>query len=557
MRVPVSSPQTNPKLESCNNNNTNTNTNQTNRGLNFPANLNIQNLCYEPTSVLDLRHSPSPVAEQKPAKISAVSDVLSHSNHHDPLEWDEQALHNLDWDSIMRDLGLHDDSVPNLKTSIPQLNSTDSQISHLSDYPHPQPFDPTQLVHSDFNINLSEVYSTQNFTNTTHNFYDHQPGNWNVGFDFIEELIRAADCFDSDELQLAQGILDRLNQRLRSSSPSKPVGKPLQRAAVYFRDAIQSILIGSDSAAHNQLSSWSEIVQTIRAYKFFCGISPVPMFSHFTTNQALLEALSGSAFIHVVDFDIGFGGQYASLMKELAEKADVAGRTSPVPQVLRITAVVPEEYAGETRLVKENLSQFAQDLKIRFQVEFVPVRTFEMMSFKAVKFMDGEKTAVLLSPYILRRLCSQNNISAFLGDMRRLSPSVVVFVDADGMGDSATTSFRRNFVSSLEFFSVMLESLDAAPAASSEVVKKIETFLLRPKIQAAVEAAGRRVPPWREAFQGAGMRAVELSQFADFQAQCLLGKVQVRGFHVAKRQAELVLCWHDRALVATSAWRCN
>ncbi|XP_068344454.1 scarecrow-like protein 15 [Pyrus communis] len=543
MRVPVSSPHSN------NNNQSPKHSTQTNnQSVNF--HLGISSLGgYEPTSVLDLRHSPSPVSAEKPSKILAISDVLSHSNH-DPVEWEEQ----VDWDSIMRDLGWHDDNVPNLKNSIPQLNSNDPQIS---EYLHPQPFDPSQLVHSDYNINLSEVYSSQNCYDHVINDF-HQSGNWNVGVDFIEELIGAADRFDSDELPLAQVILDRLNNRLRSSSPSKPVGKPLQRAAVYFKDALQSLLNGSDTAAR-ELSSWSDIVETIRAYKGFSGISPVPMFSHFTTNQALLEALNGSAFFHVIDFDIGLGGQYASLMKELAEKADVASRNkgNQVPPVLRITAVVPEEYAVETQLIRENLSQFAQELKIRFQVEFVPVRTFEMMSFKAVKFMDGEKTAVLLSPYILRRLCSQNNISCFLGDMRRVSPSVVVFVDGEGMGDSGTTSFRRNFVSGLEFFSIMLESLDASVAASSDVVKKIETFLLRPKIQAAVEAAGRRIPPWREVFQGAGMRAMELSQFADFQAQCLLGKVQVRGFHVAKRQGELVLCWHDRALVATSAWRCS
>lgn len=551
MRVPVTTPQNN------NNNNNNQSPNpkpETNLGFHTPSRI-----CYEPTSVLELRHSPSPVAAEKPAKVSAISDVLTHPNHHEPLEWDEQALHNLDWDSIMRDLGL-DDSVPNLKTSTTttQLNhhpNTDPQIPHLPEYP--QTFDPTQLVHSDFT--LSEVYSSaHNFSHHNLNSYDHNDfhhsGNSNVGFDFIEELIRAADCFDSDELQLAQVILDRLNQRQRLSSPnSKPIGKPLQRAAVYFKDALQSLLNSSTGTAPaRNLSSWSEIVQTIRAYKCFSGISPIPMFSHFTTNQALLEALNGSNFIHVIDFDIGLGGQYASLMKELAEKAD-ASRTNP--PVVRITAVVPEEYAVEGRLVRENLSQFAQELKIRFQIDFLLVRTFEILSFKAIKFMEGEKTALLLSPYIMRRLSSADNVGAFLGDIRRVSPSVVVFVEGEGLAETGTTSFRRNFVCGLEFFSIVLESLDAA-VPGGDMVRKIETFLLRPKIEAAVEAAGRRVPPWREVFHGAGMRPVELSQFADFQAQCLLGKVQVRGFHVAKRQSELVLCWHDRALVATSAWRC-
>ncbi|XP_062102360.1 scarecrow-like protein 15 isoform X2 [Humulus lupulus] len=541
MIVPVTTPQNNlnqsPSTKTDNNNNRNNSNNNS---------THITNLCYEPTSVLDLRRSPSPVAG-KPAKVSAVSDVvLSHATNESTLEWvDDQVLHNLDWDTIMRELGLHDDSVPAaLKTSttaaaamatattttvVPQLNNPcvdPHQItSHFLEFPHPQPFDPTHLVHStDFNFDHS--------SNSTFGSHHHN-------------------------LNLFEVILDRLNQRLRSGPSGKPVGRPFQRAALYFKEALQSILSGSNRTA-DRLSSWAEIVQTIRGYKAFSGISPIPMFSHFTTNQALLEALSGSTFIHVVDFDIGLGGQYASLMKELAEKSESLRVNPPI---LRITAVVPVEYAVESRLIRENLTQFSQELKIRFQIDFVLVRVFEALSFKAINFREGEKIAVLFSSAVLRR-----HGGGFLGEVRRVSPAVVVFVDGEGWGGepgtAPTTSFRRNFVGGLEFYSMVMESLDAA-MVGAELVRKIEAFVLRPKIIGMVEAAaaagvggGRRTASFREMFHGAGMRPVHLSQFADFQAECLLGKVQVRGFHVAKRQAELALCWHERALVATSVWRC-
>lgn len=299
----------------------------------------------------------------------------------------------------------------------------------------------------------------------------------------------------------------------------------------------------------------AEIVQTIKTYKAFSGISPIPMFSIFTTNQALLETLNGSSYVHVIDFEIGLGIQYASLIKEIAEKAAGA---SPL---LRITAVVPEEYTVESCLVRENLNQFAHDLGIRVQVDFLPLRTFETVSFKGVRFVDGEKIAVLLTPAIFSRLGAggEASVAAFLADVRRLAPGVVVFVDGEGWTEaSAAASFRRGVVNSLEFYSMMLESLDASVAAGGggEWVRRIEMMLLRPKIFAAVEGARRRTPPWREAFYGAGMRPVQLSQFADYQAECLLAKVQIRGFHVDKRHGELVLCWHERAMVATSVWRC-
>ncbi|KAF5736053.1 scarecrow-like protein 15 [Tripterygium wilfordii] len=539
MRVPVSSSQNNHQPSSP----------KSNISHNTTTNTITQDFVYEPTSVLDLHQSPSPGTE-KPV----VSDKLSQPNDPPPLDWEDHALQNLDWDSIMQDFEFHDESV------VPALTSTtvnsqfttagsdshDQNITHklseLVGFNQLAQLDPTQFLNPDV---FSNAIPSHNLNSNSFNL----TSNWSsIGLDFIQELNRAADCFDSKELQLAQVILDRLNQRLRA-----PVGKPIQRAAFFFKEALQSLLNGS--IRPNRLSSWPEIVQTIRAYKAFSSLSPIPMFTHFTANQALLESMEGSPpFIHIIDFDIGLGGQYASFMRELAEKAISCKINAPV---LRITAVVAEEYAIETRLIRENLTQFAQELKIRFQIEFVLIRTFEMLAFKAVKFMDGERIAVLLSPAIFRRLGTTTNFASFFSDLRRVSPSVVVFVDNEVWNESGAASFWRNFINSLGFYSVMFESLDAA-IAGGDWARRIEMFLLRPKIFAAVEAAGRRVASsWRELCCGAGMKPVQLSQFAEFQAECLLRKVQVGGFHVAKRQADLVLCWHEHALVATSAWRCK
>ncbi|TKY70357.1 Scarecrow protein 15 [Spatholobus suberectus] len=518
MRVPVpSSPQANPKPSNVV------------HTITLP-NLNNTALCYEPTSVLDLCRSPGTVPEKPTDQSVAVT------NSQECFDLDDHALHNFDWDSIMKDLGLHDDSgTPVLKTILHPDDNNNNPCDDFTPFDHALEF-----------TTLSDTYSNQTLAynylaNTTLDHLLHD-SNHHSDFDFIEELICAADCFDTKQLHVAQVILERLNQRLRS-----PAGKPLQRAAFYFKEALQSLLSGSNRTP--RLLSFVEIVHSIRAFKAFSGISPIPMFSIFTTNQVVLDH-AASSFMHVIDFDIGLGIQYASLMREIVEKA-------AEPPVLRITAVVPEEFAVESTLVSDNLAQFALELRIRVQVEFVPLRTFETLSFKAVRFVDGEKTAVLLSPEIFRHL---GNAAAFLANVRRVSPVVVVFVDGEGWAEAATataSSFRLGVVSSLEYYSMMLESLDASTVGGGgEWVRRIEMMQVRPKILAAVERAWRQMPPWREAFYGAGMRPVQLSQFADFQAECLLAKSRIRGFRVAKRQNELVLVWHDRVMVATSAWRC-
>nr|ABU45178.1 unknown [Solanum melongena] len=547
MKVPFSTNDnvSSKPLISSNNNNNNNNL----RNVTFPvAVTNGPNLCYEPKSVLDLRRSPSPIVEKQ--IVTTNPDLSALCGGEDPLQLGDHVLSNFeDWDSLMRELGLHDDSASLSKTNPPlSLAQTESltQFHNLSDFSG----DSTQFANPDFSFSDSTfpqqfpAVNQGSFINALDLSGDiHQ--NWNVGFDYVDELIRFAECFETNAFQVAHVILARLNQRLRSAA-----GKPLQRAAFYFKEALQAQLAGS--TRQTRPSSSSDVIQTIKSYKIFSNISPIPMFSSFTANQAVLEAVDGSMLVHVIDFDIGLGGHWASFMKELADKAECRKANAPV---LRITALVPEEYAVESRLIRENLTQFARELNIGFEIDFVLIRTFELLSFKAIKFMEGEKTAVLLSPAIFRRVGS-----GFVNDLRRISPNVVVHVDSEGLMGYGAMSFRQTVIDGLEFYSTLLESLEAANIGGGNCgdwMRKIENFVLFPKIVDMVGAVGRRGGgSWKDAMVAAGFRPVGLSQFADFQADCLLGRVQVRGFHVAKRQAEMLLCWHDRALVATSAWRC-
>ncbi|VFQ75436.1 unnamed protein product [Cuscuta campestris] len=484
---------------------------------------------YEPKSVLELRRSP--------VRPSLDSD--------DPLQLADHVLANFEeWDSLMKDLGLKSGGEDFIATAKPTHDhqNNPSESTQFSEFQLAQ----NSLGPADFQFFQNLPPPPPPPPDHNHQFLFSDDASWNLtAFDYVDELIRFADCFDTDAAQLAQVILARLNHKLRS-----PTGKPLERAAFYFKESLQSLLTWSTRMATRPGSS--EIVQTIKAYNIFSNISPVPMFSSFTANQAVLEAVNGSPLVHVIDFDIGLGGHWASFMKELA---DLSARAKP-PPALRITALVPDEYAVESRLIRENLTQFARDLNLAaFEIDFVLINTFELLSFKAVKFMDGEKTAVILSPYIFRKIGA-----GFVADLRRISPHVVVHVDSEGLVGFGTSSFRQSVIEGLEFYSTLLESLEAAAnvgrgGGGGDWLKKIETYVLYPKIMEMVGAAGRRGTPWREAFVAAGFRPVLLSQFADFQAECLLGRVQVRGFHVAKRQAEMLLCWNDRALVATSAWR--
>ncbi|XP_076952551.1 scarecrow-like protein 15 [Bidens hawaiensis] len=493
---------------------------------------------FEPKSVLDVRRSPSSyttgTTTATPTNNNNNNNIvdqlpLENNNNSNSNNIEHGVMHQFEeWDSIMKELGLHDDS---------------SKSAYPLDLPELPP------IHTEANNPAAALLFHPDFENLNPNmnaldFMSHDNENDNNGYDYVDELIQIAECFETRSIQLAQVILTRLNQRLRA-----PNGKPLQRAAFYFKEALQALLTGPTRPT--QSPSGSEIVHAIKAYKTFSNVSPIPMFSDFTANQAVLEAVDGAMIVHVIDFDIGYGEHLASLMKEIAEKADVR---KAHPPTVRITAVVSEEFETESKLIRDNLWQFARGLRLRFDIDFVLFRNFEYLSFKSIKFIDGEKTAVLLNSTIFHRIGA-----GFIDDVRRISPHVIVCVDEEGLFGSEQFFFRQTVIDGLEFYSTLLESLEAANVGGGggggDWMRKIEMFVLLPRITAAVEASGRQVPLWREVFGRAGVKAVALSQFAEFQAECLLRRVQVRGFHVVKRQAEMVLCWHGRPLVSTSAWR--
>ncbi|KAK7857551.1 scarecrow-like protein 6 [Quercus suber] len=114
-------------------------------------------------------------------------------------------------------------------------------------------------------------------------------------------------------------------QHMGFSPGLSPVGKPLHRAAFYFKEALQLLLLMNNPVTSPPPRSPTpfDVIFKMGAYKVFSEVSPLIQFVNFTCNQALLEALSDVDRIHIVDFDIGFGAQWASFMQELPNKVSL------------------------------------------------------------------------------------------------------------------------------------------------------------------------------------------------------------------------------------------
>ncbi|CAL9038009.1 scarecrow-like protein 27 [Musa acuminata AAA Group] len=370
-------------------------------------------------------------------------------------------------------------------------------------------------------------------------------------------LFEAAKMVEARNFVGAHGILARLNHQLPSPSPS---GKPLIRSAFYFKEALQLILsngsntvLSATPTSHRQQSTFSaplmthlDVVHKLNAYKAFSEVSPIIQFSNFTCIQALLEELDGCDRIHIMDFDIGFGGQWSSFMQELAQRrCSSAGAV----RMLKITVFVSHYSHNnmELHLIQDNLSHFASDLNIPFELKVHSLDSFDPLELHG---LGGEAIAVNLP------IGSANlSFPVLLRLVKQLSPKIVVSVDQGC--DRSDLPFLQHFLHAFQSSLVLMDSIDAS-GTNQDTASKIERFLLQPKIESSVLGryrAADKMLPWRTLFETAGFVPIQFSNFTETQADCLLKRVQIRGFHVEKRQASLYLYWQRKELVSVSAWR--
>ncbi|WCJ22917.1 GRAS family transcription factor [Euphorbia peplus] len=356
----------------------------------------------------------------------------------------------------------------------------------------------------------------------------------------IHPICQAAELIGAGNPALAHAILARLNHLQLSFS----VGKPQFRAAYYFKEVLQFLLNSSSSSLS---SSPCNLIFKIAAFKSFSEISPVLQFSNFTSNQAILESIDGFQRIHIVDFDVGYGGQWASLMQELAIKNVCSG-----PVSLKITAVAsPNSDELELGFTQQSLKLFANEININFEIEILGIESLNSRNF------SSEKEVIAVNLPISPFSTYPQSLPTVLRFIKQISPKIVISLDRNC--DRTDLPFAHHVNHCIQSYSTLLESLEAVNM-NFDALQKIERFMILPSIERIVLGRARnpeRTSPWRSLFLQCGFTQVQFSNFAEAQAECLVQRTPVRGFHVEKKQASLVLCWQRKELVLVSAWRCS
>ncbi|KAJ3672855.1 hypothetical protein LUZ60_006229 [Juncus effusus] len=335
------------------------------------------------------------------------------------------------------------------------------------------------------------------------------------------------------------------------------LGDPIQRVGFYFTEALSLRLSSSPSPPPPSSSSSEEFTL---CYKTLNDACPYSKFAHLTANQAILEATESATLIHIIDFGLVQGIQWAAFLQALA--------TRPVgkPTRIRISGI-PSPLLGSSPVSSltatgNRIREFAALLELNF--EFIPILTpIEQLTSLDFRIDQDEFIAVNFMLQLHQLLTdSTERVKSVLRLVKSLEPEVVTLSEYELSLNRL--SFIDRFTNALFYYSSIFESIEPALPRDSPDRVELERVLFGNKILRAV-GEGEDIDrtdrmeesnEWTALMEGSGFEPMKFSNYSVSQAKLLLWNYDYsKKYSLLDSSPFLSLAWNGRKLLTVSSWR--
>ncbi|XVF50864.1 hypothetical protein PTKIN_Ptkin04bG0137900 [Pterospermum kingtungense] len=357
-------------------------------------------------------------------------------------------------------------------------------------------------------------------------------GKSDVANEILFRLAQLANANGNSEQRLMECMLLALKSRVNSVENPPPVAK----------------LFSKEHAAASQL---------------LCDLSPCFMLGFLAANLAILEATLDQPScnkLHIIDFDIGQGGQYIDLLHALSE------RRNGKPAMVKITAIVDNGGDGRLKVVSEKLSQIADTFGVCFKFNVVTSLKLSSLSRELLGCEPDESLAVNFAFKLYQipdeSVSVENPRDELLRHVKGLAPQVVTLVEQEM--NTNTASFTSRVGEVCGYYGALFDSIESTLSRENSERVKLEEGLLR-KIVNSVACEGRdRVErcevfgKWRARMSMAGFELKPLSpNVAEAMRARLNSSINrvIPGFTVKEENGGVSFGWMGRTLTVASAWR--
>jgi DELLA protein len=483
------------------------------------------------------------------AQEDGVSQLASETVHYNPSDLSS-------WlESMITDLNpLDDDPVNLLPIDDPFLNlSESSTITSISSPDYDLKAIPGNAVYPQTSIQ-SNKRSKPSFASASSAessrpvvVVDSQVN----GIRLVHTLMACAEAVQQDNLKVAEALVKQIGFLAVCQAGA------MRKVATYFAEALaRRIYRLYPQNPHD--SAFSDLLQM-----HFYETCPYLKFAHFTANQAILEAFANKKRVHVIDFSMKQGMQWPALMQALALRPGG-------PPTFRLTGIGPPSHDNTDQLqeVGWKLAQLAETMHVEFEFRGFVANSLADLDASMLDLREDEVVAVN-SVFELHQLLARSTaIEKVLAAVKEMKPEIFTMVEQEANHNGAV--FLDRFTESLHYYSTLFDSLEScgggenaslSPVSNQDKVMS-EVYLGR-QICNVVACEGlerverhETLSQWRNRLDSSGFESVHLGSNAYKQASMLLALFAGGdGYRVEENNGCLMLGWHTRPLITTSAWK--
>ncbi|CAH2044828.1 unnamed protein product [Thlaspi arvense] len=341
--------------------------------------------------------------------------------------------------------------------------------------------------------------------------------------DLRADLVSCAQAMSENDHMMAQSMMEKLRQMVSVS------GEPIQRLGAYLLEGLVAQLASSGSSIYKALNKCPEPASTelLSYMHILYEVCPYFKFGYMSANGAIAEAMKEENRVHIVDFQIGQGSQWVTLIQAFAARPGG-------PPRIRITGIddMTSAYArgGGLTIVGNRLAKLAKKFNVPFEFNAVSVSVSEVKP-KNLGVRPGEALAVNFA-FVLHHMpdesvCPENHRDRLLRMVKSLSPKVVTLVEQES--NTNTAAFFPRFKETMNYYAAMFESIDVTlPRNHKQRINVEQHCLARDVVNIiACEGADRverheLLGKWRSRFGMAGFVPYPLSPLVNSTIKSLL-----------------------------------
>ncbi|KAM0001592.1 putative transcription factor GRAS family [Helianthus debilis subsp. tardiflorus] len=372
----------------------------------------------------------------------------------------------------------------------------------------------------------------------------------------IENLLLSAEKVTQQQFERSLKLLDWCDVMSSSS------GGPIQRLVHYFSKALREKIdketgrvVSSRGSGRKDVPNLAErVMSTNPVATMLYEKSALYQAGHFSGMQALVDGVSGSKKVHVIDLSIKDGAHCTILMQAL-----VSHPFCPIEH-LKITAV-GTNCKQKIEQTGAWLKSFAESINLSFSFNLVIVE--DMLDFdKDLLELDPDEALGVYTSYGLwTMIAQQDRLESLMKVIKSINPLVMVVCEVAANLNSP--NFVNRFIEGLFFYGALFDSLEEYLGREEEIRTVTESMHFGKGISNVVASEGAErvirhvnIDVWRKFFARFGMKETELSMSSLYQANLVAEKFPYGSCCTFDRDGySLVIGWKGTPIQCLSAWK--